>query len=248
MRKIGILLVAVALIGFMVSGVSAFEPNVTLSSRLWSQYVGSNGLVIHKGPEMQNDVSIELPHGFTLGLTHFVGLNGSGLSSSFDDEIDLNLDWMGNLFGLNLNAGVFYLDLYPVLKGSTNMWQTYLEVGKEFGVFANQTITPYARLDVYAPAHATSFEGGTWLRAGVKHHLPISGLVSLDHKFSVMHDDGALGLKAGYLADYQGSLSWAVTKALTVEAPNYRVVLPLQSFSDGRGTTGVLGAGVVYRF
>ncbi|MDP3770622.1 MAG: hypothetical protein Q8R40_06885 [bacterium] len=249
MPKTGIVVaIAVLVVGFMVSGASAFEPKFTLSSRLWSQYVGANGFVLHNGPEMQNDLSVGLPHGFTLGLTHFVGLNGSSLSSGFDDEVDLNLDWTGKLFGLNLNTGVFYLDLYPVLKGSTNMWQTYMEVGKEFGVFGNQTLTPYARLDVYAPAHAGSFEGGTWLRAGLKHHVPISDLVSLDHKVSLMHDDGALGFQPGYLADYQGSLSWAVTKALTVEAPNYRVVMPLENFSDGRGTTGVVGAGVVYRF
>lgn len=250
MKKAGIiLLVVLAVLIAVYSHSYAEEPSFALSTKFWSQYLDNNGAVNHDQPVLQSDLFISLPLGFYFDFWHSMGLDETGLSTDFGDEINYTLGWGGTLNGFGFDLGFSYLDfidLFKMPKG--DVLRPYAEINKEFKITEKNILTPYARWDGSFPASGNSPEKDQWFSLGLKHVWQINETAELKQKLFTLYDTGALGFAKAVIGQYNIGLGWNVTKSVTLDLPNFKISTPLTPVNDGRKTEFVIGAGLSLRF
>lgn len=225
------------------------EERVIVSTKVLSRYVGSSGLLAHEKPVLQTDLYLLLPKGFYADLWHSVGLDGTSMSSDFGDEIDYTFGWTGgDVKGLGVDVGVTYLDLVDLFDGRRDLLYPYLEVNRKFPLFEKSFFIPYVRVERYFPLASESFDGGTYLQAGMRHLWDPISLLTISQRVGVLYDDGAFGLGAGFVGQYNLNLGVNVAKGITLDVPTVKFTAPMSSFSDGRETQTVIGIGVTVRY
>lgn len=242
-----LLLVVIGLFSIIASQSNAGDDfSVTVSSKVWSEYVGAMGVVVHNKPVLQTDLCLSLPKGFYFDIWHSAGLDDDDLSSNFGDEIDLTGGWTGEI-GKNfyLNVGLIYYDIYPLLEGDQlDAFVPFIEAGRNFEV-GSHTIVPFGRLEVNLLTGDTN--SGVYLFAGVKHVWKLPADFSIRQKADLFYDSGGFGMIPGLLGRYEGELSWQVSGIISLEPISVRVRTPLDSIPD-RETEAAFGAGATLYF
>lgn len=252
MKKILLsLLVAVFLSVGLFSTVNA-ENNfsATVLGKVWSEYLGATGGVIHDKPVFQTDIFVSLPKGFYFDIWHSMGLENSNLSANFGDEIDLTLGWTGKLGEVYyLDTGVMYYDCYPVLEGKNyDAFSPYVEVGRSMELrrfLGTHILVPFGRLEANLPTGDTN--SGTYSYAGVKHVWKISEKLQVKQKIDFLHDSGSFGAMSGLIGRYEGRLSWQAFKVMSVEPIAIKARTPISPIPEHK-TEIVFGAGVTLYF
>jgi len=219
-----------------------------LSTEISSQYMGDNGAVFHNQPVLQTELSIAFPkfEGGYFKLRQSMGLDGTGLSSDYGDELDYTLGWTGKKRGIDLDVGVAYLDLWDLLKGPKgDMLLVYLELSKELKF--QIPLTVYVKIeDFLSPTGDRSWQG-VWYRVGINQYVNIiDDSVFFEHDLYLLADDGAFEAESGIVCGYQSRLGWNISNDLTVDI-SAKMVFPLSSFDD-RKFEVVPALGATYRF
>lgn len=251
MKKTICLLVMAVLIFGMVSVVEAEDDiSVTLSSKVWSKYLGTTGSIVHDKPVLQTDIFVSLPKGFYFDIWHSMGLDDHKLSSNFGDEIDLTLGWTGGIGKkFYLNVGLAYYDCYQLLRGKQfDAFAPFAEVGRPFEVgrfLGTHTIIPFGRLELNFPTG--DLDSGIYSYAGIKHAWKISEKLQMKQKADFLYDSGSFGVKSGLIGRYESGLSWQISKKISVEPINIKARTPISSISD-RKTEIVFGTGITLCF
>jgi len=235
--------------GVVFADDSYEEISVTFSSRIYSKYLGSyTGRVCDDDPSLQNDLFITLPKGFYLEIWNSIGLDGTGLSSDYGDELDYLVGWSGKLEEINLNIGIAYIDCIDLFESPRgDLILPYLEINKEFDVSEKHCLTPYLGFEFPFSAKGNEFGHGFYTRVGLKHDWQISPKLVFNQKINLFFDDGALG-DSGILGQYCCDLSWQISKPTTIDLISIKAIDPLTSLSDGRKAEMVYGTGMTYRF
>lgn len=236
--------------GVVFAGNEGQDISVTISSKIYSKYLGSyTGKVCDDDPSLQNDLFITLPKGFYLEIWNSIGLDGTGLSSDYGDELDYLVGWSGKSEEINLDIGIAYIDCIDLFESPRgDLILPYLEINKEFDVSEKHRLTPYIGFEFPFSAKGNEFGHGFFARFGVKHAWQISPKLVFNQKINLFFDDGALGGDSGILGQYRCDLSWQISKSTTIDLISIKAIDPITSLSDGRKTEMVYGTGIAYRF
>lgn len=250
-KKIIWLIVLVTGITEVVFADSSSEDiSFTLSSKVYSQYlIADTGHIGHDKPVIQTDLFISLPKGFYFDLWHSAGLDGTGLSSDYGDEIDYTVGWNGKLGEINLDLGVSYFDLVDLFKlPHGDLIRPYLELNKGFDITESHRLTPYVYLGFPYSAKGDEFGHGFFVRSGIKHAWQITPELTLNQKTNLFFDNGACGFDSGILGEYRCDIGWQISKSTTIDLISLKFVTPFTSLSDSRETEIVYGVGITHRF
>lgn len=252
MKKI---LLGLLVMGFLSVGLFSMvnaedDFSVSISSKVWSKYLGATGSIVHNKPVLQTDIFVSLPKGFYFDIWHSMGLDDKKLSSNFGDEMDLTLGWTGSIGKkFYLDVGIAYYDCYPLLRGKNyDAFAPYVEVGKsiELGRFlGTHTLVPFGRLELNLPTG--DVDSGTYSYAGLKHVWKISEKLSVKQKADFLYDSGSFGATSGLIGRYESGLSWQIFKKMSVEPINIKTRTPITSI-PGHKTEVVIGTGITLYF
>jgi len=237
--------------GVLIPQAKAEGASVTVSTKVLSQYLGSDGAIFHDKPVLQTDVFIQLPRGVYIDFWHSVGLDGTDMSSDYGDEIDYTLGWSGTLKGFVLDTGVSYFELVELLDiPQGDVIQPYIEVSKGFNTNKSQSLTPYFRVEFPFPAKGSSPEKGILTYGGLRHTWQGSPMLTMNQEVYVLRDDGAFGFDSAVVGQYHIRLSWNYFKRINIDFLSLDVSTPLTSVSDadGRKTEVVVGGGLTFNF
>lgn len=244
----GVLLIGVA--GSVFAGDSNENFSFTLSSKVYSKYlIADTGHIGHDKPVVQTDLFVSLPKGFYFDLWHSAGLDGTGLSSDYGDEIDYTMGWSGKLGGVNFDLGVSYFDLVDLFKSPQgDLIRPYLKLNKNFDVSESHRLTPFVYFGFPYSAKGDEFGHGFFVRPGVKHAWQMTSNLTLNQRGNLFFDDGACGFDSGVFGEYRCDLSWQISKSTTIDLISVKGITPFTSLSDSRKTEIVYGTGITYRF
>lgn len=249
MRRLTVAVLAVCIIsGITASVTNAKDFSVTLSTKVWSEYLGANGAIFHDKPVLQTDLFILLPKGFYLDFWHSAGLNDTDFSSDFGDEIDVTIGWKGTIKGFGVNVGISYfniVELDEIPKG--DVMQPYVGLNKGFKIREHSFI-PYVQAEFPFPVKGGTPEKGIFIRGGIHHNWQPTPILAIHQKVGVAYDSGALGFEETGIAEYNVDTRWDVSKKITLDIPSIKFMTPVTSVSDDRGPTVVIGAGVTFHF
>jgi len=246
-RLLAVLVSGAAAMVFITAAADAEGLSLEISTEALTKYVGNSGMLYHDKPVIQTDMLLTLPKGFYVDVLSSFGLDGTGMSSDLGDEGDLGLGWRGNVKGLDLDVGAYYLDFVDIFKARGDVISPYVEVSKTFDISKSHSLTPYLRTEVIFPAKGTIPGNGVWLFGGVRHKWQVSQAFAASQRLGLVYDDGAYDAESGLLGQYRLKLSWDLTKSITFDVLSLKVSFPLTTFHD-RETQAVVGAGFTLRF
>jgi hypothetical protein len=246
MKKISLLVAAIITFSACVSSVKAngFSiQSITLTERLWSEYVTVSGVNLHNAPTINNDVVISLKNGLYGEIWHSAGLNDLKSSSDRGDEIDYILAWSKKNYLLNISAGAIYLDFVPLLKKKGDKLRIFAEIGKSF-ILPYHQLSPFIRYEWNQPVVGKSPVAGSWIWIGCNDVWSLSQSFSLKTKTYLFYDHTK---QEGVDAIFQPSLSWQATKKLSLEIICLKLYQPIWKSSDKK-FEHVEGGGLTYKF
>lgn len=222
--------------------------NLSLSTKIWSEYLFTNGAIFHDEPVVQTDLFVELPHGFYFDLWWSVGLDGTDASSDFGDEIDYTVGWAGNFGKLDVDLGIAYFDLFELFDagGDGDVLQPYIELGKTLKLGEKHKLTLNTAFQWQQPLKNSMSSGG-YLIGGVSDLWQISPTVSINSEVSVLYDTGAYNYDNGLVGFVNFETSWQITRSFSVQLPSIKVAEPI-STSDERKTQVAFGLGFSINF
>jgi hypothetical protein len=185
------------------------------SSRVFSKYIDDAGLVAHNGPVVQSELTIvHVPSGFYVDIWHSASISHGGVSSNYGNEIDYTLGWSGDFAGIEIDAGITYIDnitLFTMPVGDSV--RPYVELNKKFEVDERNTMTPFIKTEYGIPAKGGSRElKGLHIHSGLKHHLEITKGLNVNQKVVLTLDDGAFGADRALVGAYEITPSYRFLK------------------------------------
>lgn len=221
---------------------------VNLSTKVWSEYLFTNGAIFHDKPVVQTDLFVGLPKGFYADLWWSAGLDGTDASSDFGDEIDYTLGWAGSLGKLDVDLGITYIDLFELFDSGEDgdVLQPYIELGQTLKLGEKHEFTLYTVFQWHQPLKDSMSNGG-YLISGAKDLWQISPKVSVSSEVSVLYDSGAYNYDDGLVGFANFEMSWQITKSFSMQLPSIKVAEPI-STSDERKTQIVSGLGFSINF
>ncbi len=239
------------LVAILLSGnIAAQEEDklqLTLSTKIWSQYVLNSGVVFHEGPVVQTDAFLTLPKGFYLDFWWSAGLNDARPSSNFGDEIDYTAGWSGEIGKkLVLDIGVAYFDLWPLFEtgGDGNVVKPYAKLSRTFEVGKKHELTPLLAIEYHHPLKDMPSGAYTW--TGLKDVWTVTKLLSLSQEAGVLYDSGAYDSQKTFVGYGAWEANWQVTKQFSIQLPSIRLAVPVND-SD-RKTEFTYAAGGTIKF
>jgi len=250
MKKSNLSLIAFVVVGILFTGFNAATADnlsVSVSSKVWSKYLGGTGRVALNKPVIQTDIFVSLPKGFYFDVWNSTGLDDSNLSSNFGDEIDWTVGWSGNVIEKTyLDVGLAYYDCYELFRSKEyDAFAPYIEVGRPIELDSH-TLTPFGRVEWNLPVDSL-VNSGTYSYAGIKHGWKISKNFLLKQKVDFLYDSGSFGVNSGWIGRYQGELSWQVFRVLSIEPISLKARTPITSMPGHKTETSV-GAGATLSF
>ncbi len=229
-----------------VPDVHAFRVNATVTEKILSEYVVSNGSVVHDRPVSQLDLFVEFPDfgNYYVDVWWSSGFNDD-FSGGFDDEIDGSIGCAPAVGGFAFNFGLDFFDTVDLFSGDGpvgDMFQLHGEVAHPFSLGVSHILTPYVRLEIQLPIRE-EVEDGLYTHVGVRHVWSMAPFLSLYHQWRFFHDTGAYGFKEAIIGRYDLSLNWKWGDAITVHAPLLIYSDPLTSVPDDRKGEFIYGIG-----
>ncbi len=230
--------------------LSLAPTSTTLTSKFRSQYVFSNGFVVHDEPVIQTDLFVTFEHGVFADLWTSVPTNLSEIGDNFGTEAMLTLGWKGRVGDYNLSFAVEYEDLHNTLSFEGTDFQIFVgDVSRDFKATDDFTITPFLHLETNFTFDGV-VQGDTLPRLGTRLSWHINDIVSVSSQIMAVYDPGILGGDAGWIGNAEAAFNWKIKDNLFLEAPYTRLIQPITAFSDadGRNTEIVFGFGLSYTF
>jgi hypothetical protein len=223
-----------------------------VSTHVWSQYhaasdFGGSGAIYHDKPVIQTDLSATWsgPLDISFGIWHSAGLDDSGLSSDFGDELDYYLNFEKEIGGISLSLYVAYFDTVDLFRTPGDVVSITPKIGVPVEI-GEHKVTPFVQWNTYVPTGQGALAGNLF-QLGVEHGFSVRSY-DISHTMAVAYDDGAFGLENGYIFNYIFTGSFAVSEKFTVEVPMFKFTTPMSDLKDGRGSEVTFGAGVVFSF
>lgn len=226
------------------------EAEFTVAPRVSSQFVNYSGIVLHDRPVLQTSLTAATPSGVYANLFHSVGLDDGDLSSNGGDEIDYTVGWSGTMVEkVTLDANVAYFDIHDIFHmPQGDIVVPHVALGRVWEL-GDHTLKPRIQEWGFVPAYGDSGAATSLTGLGLKHEWRIRDWLALTQEADAKYDDGRFPeTDSGFLADYSIGLSWPIWKHITLEAPGFRVVVPLTPFSDGRETELIGWGGFSVKF
>lgn len=242
------MILVIILIACLEVKIASAQENVsiTLSSKIWTKYLGTNGFVYHEEPVIQTDLFISLPKGFYVDIWHSVGLDDNNLSSNYGNELDYTLGWSGEIKGFLFDTGISYFDIYKTFENSgEDIIQPYVVLSKEIPV-SNSVFSPYLKAELPFSAKNSNSKG-IYLYAGINHLLELTEKLSVNHEMYFLHDNGAFGLNSGIIGGYNAGLSYNISNHVILEPILIKTTTPLFG-AELRKTETVFGSGITFNF
>jgi hypothetical protein len=213
------------------------ETTHTFSVTGWTEYIGGNGALFHEYATMQSDWTVDFPGCGYGNVWVSFGLDDSNLSSNFGDELDLTVGCAGSFRGFNWDTGLLYIDVVPLMAVENDIVDPYISLSRSFGSWGLTL-----KVESYLPVGG-EIEGG-WLV-----HLRGSTSVSVAGRSfglapSLTRDDGAFGFDPAWMSQLIVSTDFAVGDSGVILTPKLKVVSPLTSVDDGRGTEVAYGLAI----
>lgn len=251
-----IITAAVIACGFASTQCQAAEESLwpeqiaTVSLDLKQGYLDRNGMEWYDRNVAVANVVLNLPKGFRFEAWGSWAPEGDhgGTANDLGDEIDYTLAWSGNLDLFKFDVGASYFDLVGIGKGPAgDVFTPFVGMSYEIALGKSNALEPYTRINWYLPGKNSGFEGGIWTTVGLRHSADFTKYLSLSHEVRLTHDDGAYGLQAGFVGQYEAALCWQLSKYVTLRAPNVVLSKPLNGFQD-RFAKAVFGIGADFSF
>lgn len=238
MRLVPVLIATVILSNPIKAWSKDFSINLYTGAQ--SSYLLDNGIAFHDGPVLQSEILISLPKGFYLDLWHSMGMDGSGLSSGLDDELDYTAGWRGDVRGYSLDMGVLYMDMIKVLDlPDGDIMLPYFEVSRNLPFKGKQLYNPYVKIQPGLPANGSYPAGGLYVGVGLRHLYQISKALRLGEEFALIHDSGAFGFESGKLFKYAVGVNRKLPGPFSLDMPMFKFIAPVSGMSDRKKETSV---------
>lgn len=246
MKRIIIMTLAILMIsGVIFSEANAEDISFTLSTKVWSKYLGSSGAVVHDKPALQTDLFVALPKSFYFDIWHSMGLDGTSLSSDLGDEIDYTLGWNGKVKTFSLDAGISYFDIIDLFHSNSDAIQPYAEINRSFNFSKNHSFSPYARVETLFPFNNPG--KGLYAYSGIKYAWRLTPAITINQNAGLIYDSGVFGLENGFAGRHNLSFIWSPSKSINFELLNTKITIPISSFSDRKNEIA-FGAGLMLNF
>jgi hypothetical protein len=222
---------------------------ISLESMVWSRYLDSQGSVWSKRPISISDITISLRktplRGLYFNCEVYTALDKTAFAGqNFSNEIDLTLGFAREIKGIQVDFGVSYFDIIPLINTAGNVWAPYVQIGKEFKLGKKHSITPYVQLDGRIPRQNHVPQNGIFAVWGIKHSWQITESLSLKQKVNFLYDSGAFGLNEALLFQYRVETRYEIHKPFFVKPLAIYFSTPLTKVNDGRKPDAIFGAGL----
>ncbi|HPW34809.1 MAG TPA: hypothetical protein PK367_03595 [Candidatus Paceibacterota bacterium] len=245
MKKITVLVIAIS--AFVLPVFSSAQ-SFTLNTKVFSRYLGQNGGIFHDSPVIQTDLWAEWNSGVYADIWWSIPADMSNFHDGFANEIDYNLGWAGSAGDFNLDFGLLYIDVSPLVNVYNDFYSPYGEIGKSFDI-AGEKIAPYLRIEYYDnadPNKTDDMKGGTWIYLGARHQLKISQSTTISTNARLLHDSGAFGQKTGWLGQAFLTVRNKISPKITLLS-DFKFSAPFDS-NDPRNPETIVGIGISYSF
>lgn len=228
---------------------AADAQNLTLTSKMFSRYLGQNGGIFYDTPVVQTDLWAGWSNGVYADIWWSCAANGGGFHTTFANEIDYNVGIVKPLGAYNVDVGILYIDVVPLGTVFNDVWSPYAEIGRSF-TLGTVAVAPYLRLEGYhnVDGSKTNFQPGwtQWGYAGARWRWSITPAIELSANARIFHDSGGFGKNKGWLGQ-----AFVTTKAKmsarTAILTDIKFSTPID-VTDDRTTEFIVGAGLSYSF
>lgn len=229
------------------------EVSLSVSGKVWSRYLGSDGVVYLDKPVFQTDIFVSLNAGYYIDIWHSAGLDDADLSSNFGDELDLTFGRGFNWKGYGVDIGIIYIDGLPTFHMKEGDFvEPFVELNKGFDdiIADGHLFTPFLRLELLFPLNDGNDIADIFV--GIKYNWQLSNRFSFGSKVYFLYDD-AIGNSPTkvFIGGYEADLGWSIiNEGITFNPLMFKVRTPLNSVSatDNRKTEAVIGVGFVFCF
>ncbi len=229
----------------LVPLVAQAQVSVTGRSFVRNQYIGVAGGQFWPGSVAQSDISISNSW-LNVFLWHSTGLgeNSAGMWNDFDDEFDIIVSMTTGILpgGLSMTNGVGYFEIVESAANlDGNVMTAFSSISKEVEL-NEKTLSPFLRLEAYAPSRGETPGSGLLIYTGVS-TVGNLGNVSIWGQVNVVHDSGAFDFESGWQAQQRTTVTVPIFRNVSLEGDFY-LSTPITSVNDGRKTFVQYGFGL----
>lgn len=196
--------------------VTAKETSWSLSSSVYSKYIGKVGGIFSEDPILVNELSWSRGGAFA-GVWSSTGINKGSYGSTYADEVDLYVGYSHSFDWIRIQADVAYY----TIKNLELMNDDIFAVDGEVSLLKIPFIQPYISFRQFAKVGRNSFPDGTFYWAGMRR---TQWGISLD--WMNAYSDGALGNDPGFVftritANYPIALNkkFTITPSVVLQRP-----------------------------
>jgi hypothetical protein len=227
-----------------------------ISTRTKSQYLGSFVAdIFYDGWVQQTSMTLSFPgvknsvvKGLSLNVWNSAAPNNRPFGSGFASELDLSAGWSGKIRGINLNVGVTYLDVYPlVMLPRGDVVNASITLSKTMKAGKQLTVEPYLFNVVAGPVRGKVPNGGWIMQAGATLKWKPKRWLTFTTNPHAIHDSGAFGEKEGYLFGGNVDAGVKISKHITLHPLEIGTGLPIK-IKDQRRNRIVYGFGLDFSF
>jgi len=229
---------------------------IDISTRTKSQYFGTFVKdIFFDGWVQQTSVTFSIPRarnaffrGLSLNLWNSSVPNTRPFGSGFGSEQDLALNWSGKISGINIIAGVTYLDVYPLRRlARGDVVNASLTMNKSYALGKYFAVTPYLFNVVAGPVKGSTPNGGWITQSGIALQYKPAQWLTFTTSPHAVHDSGAFGEKEGYLFGQNGDFAIQVSKHFSLHPIEINAGTPIR-VKDSRRPHVIFGFGLDYSF
>lgn len=198
---------------FLLGGiiVSAEEASWSLTSSVYSKYIGKIGGIFSEDPIFVNELDWSKGNLFA-GAWSSTGLDKHPYGSTYADELDLYLGYSRTFDRIHVQADVAYY----AIKDLTLMNDDILAVEGEINLPKVPIVQPYLSFRQFEKVGRNSFPGGMFYWAGIRRAQPLGGQ-TLNLDLMTAYSNAALGKDRGLVfARLTANLPVTINKRTTL--------------------------------
>jgi hypothetical protein len=216
---------------------------ITLSSEIWSQY-HSEGRVHYNKPVLWTDLNLIFHEELYFNLWWSSGLEGSGISSDYGDEIQYilgrKIEFDEKLY---VDFGYGYYDTVEVGELENDIFTVFAEFGYHIKTVSFHT-SPYIKFQLNEDLDSQSKFNNSYIYLGNR-NISRLGDVQFDKEMCLLYDAGGIeGLDSGVFAQYLIEFKLRKSDRVSITLAQAKITTPLTSVDDDRDTVFVYGAGI----
>jgi hypothetical protein len=233
-KKLTVLAIVVVLIA--VVAVPSNAQDVELTTKFRSAYLGSTGECFYDGLVQQTYVDLFWKNGIWAEVWTSTGFD---TKDNFGKELDLIIGKGGKFGKFNYSTDFEYFFVQG--KDIINL------NGEISRNFAGGLVSPFVRLEFYAPNQKGGLRKGVMESSGIKSDFKISSKINASIKVEARKDSGCFANDSGMVGQGQIKVSFSLNKKWSI-TPEFMGMIPLSHRHDGRVADTASGIGLTYKF